>query len=376
MCHELGKCLIGFKETSMLILQFGLGGFSMVKKHQEVFKQYDFKIYKTYRIRGAHIIETNKGPKLFKRLECSKRQVEFENKIQEVLVKKGHPYVDLYVSNSNDEIITTDSLGNNFLMKDWNSGKGCDLRDEKDVLKGVSNLAKIHKLLRNVPISDEELSFAGEKNLIKVFEKRTRELMSLRSYIRGKRKKNEFEICFLDCYEFLLEQAVLANKLLKKSQYNNLLKSAVSEGHLYHGNYTYHNLIILDKKTKNNMDLSIERIVTSNFEKAVIGIQINDLYHFMRKTMEKNDWNINLGNQMIVKYNSICKISKNEAEILYILLLYPEKFWKISNYYYNGKKAWVPKRTIQKINDVNKQKREKDMFLKELKERIDMHELI
>lgn len=338
----------------------------METKYQEVFSQYNFKIHNSFRIRGAHIIETNIGPKLFKGLECSVNHVNFENEIQQVLVKRAYPYLDLYVPNSKKEIITTDSMGNQFFIKDWYSGLECDLKQEEDVLNGVANLACIHNLLRNVPISEESRTLNGEINLNESFEKRIRELKRVRSYIKQKRKKKEFELSFLDCYDHFFDQATLANELLKASQYDNLLKAAQSKGHVCHGNYTYHNLIFLGKTHKYN-ERNSKQIITTNFDRAVIGIQINDLYHFIRKTMEKTNWDIKLGNKMIKIYNSTCAISKEEAHLLYILLLYPEKFWKVSNHYYNGKKTWVPKRTIQKLEDVKNQTEDKDKFLKQLK---------
>lgn len=343
----------------------------MDAKHQEVLKQYNFKVYNTFRIRGAHIIETNEGPKLFKRLECSKKRVEFEDKIQRFLINKGFPYIDLYVYNSKDEIITLDSMENEYVIKDWNYGTEIDLRIEEDVIMGVKNLAFLHTILRNVPIDEGDVSYSLEVNLHETFKKRTRELRSVRSYIKRKRQKNEFEICFLNSYDHLFQQAILAKKKLIESQYNSLLKDAISQRNILHGNYTYHNVIILDKKrlkaTRASSNASNQKIGTTNFEKAMVGIQINDLYHFIRKTMEKNDWDISLGNKMIETYKKYCDISEGEKQLLYILILFPEKFWKVSNYYYNGKKTWVPKRTIQKLTDVQKQTENKDKFLDQIK---------
>lgn len=326
----------------------------MDAKYQEVLKQYNFKVHNTFRIRGAHIIETNEGAKLFKRLECSKKRVEFEDKIQKFMINEGYSYIDSYVYNLKEEIITSDSMGNAYVIKDWHFGTEIDLRNEKDVIKGVKNLAFLHSILRNVPIDTEDISYNLEVNLHETFEKRTRELKSVRSYIKRKRKKNEFEICFLSCYDHLFQQAMLAKKYLKELQYERMLEDAISQRNVCHGNYTYHNVIILDKK-----------IATTNFEKAIVGVQVNDFYHYMRKTMEKNNWDIGLANKMIETYKKHCNISEDEKQLLYILILFPEKFWKISNYYYNGKKTWVPKRTIQKLTDVQKQTEKKDMFLEQ-----------
>ncbi len=341
----------------------------METKHKEILEQYNFKIHNSFRIRGAHIVETNEGPKLLKRLECSINQVEFEDKIQQTLVKKGYPYTDLYVRNKYGEIITSDSGGNKFIIKSWCFGRECDLRKEDEVLNGVVNLAYIHKLLTNVPVSEYDRSYNVGLDLNETFDKRMRELKRIRAYIRQKKKKKEFEICFLRTYEHLYNQAIQASKLLKASKYEELLENAMVEGRICHGNYNYHNVIIADNKNRQR-GINNNQIITTNFDKAVIGIQICDLYDFIRKTMEKNNWDIELGNRMIQTYKLNYPLSKEEARLLYILLLYPEKFWKVSNRYYNGKKAWVPKRTIQKLVDVKKQINNKDNFLKQLKEKL------
>ena len=78
----------------------------MEDKNQEVFRQYNIKIYSTYRIRGALILETDKGLKLLKSFESSKNRVEFENILLEQLREQDYPYVDLYVRNAAGEIIT------------------------------------------------------------------------------------------------------------------------------------------------------------------------------------------------------------------------------------------------------------------------------
>ena len=48
---------------------------------------------------------------------------------------------------------------------------------------------------------------------------------------------------------------------------------------------------------------------------------------------------------------------------LYYRLAYPEKFWKIVNFYYNTGKAWIPGRNMEKIEKLFAQEREKQLFL-------------
>lgn len=352
----------------------------MEDRNQELLRQYNIKIYNTYRIRGAFILETDKGLKLLKMLDGSKNRVEFENIILKHLTSLNYTYVDMYVINSLGEIVTEDTQGNKCVLKNWYPGEECNLRDESDVYEAALNLATIHSLLREVPLTDEQVEFNGCTDLLELFDKRNRELKRVRGYIRDKRKKNEFELCYLNSYDEFYKQATSATKLLEELDYKEMQNAAIKNKCVCHGNYTYHNVIKLNNGISNqgsfkNYQYSEKlsaanigeshnnMIVTTNFDKSYVGIQIMDLYQFMRKVMEKNDWDLDIGSMILDTYENILEITKNELKLLYILLLYPEKFWKITNFYYNGKKSWVPQRNIQKLIGIGEQMERKDKFL-------------
>jgi hypothetical protein len=237
-----------------------------------------------------------------------------------------------------------------------------------------------------VDFSKEQIEHNSSYDLGMTFDKRNRELKRVRGYIRDKRQKNEFEVAYLNYYETFCEQGRAASSRLENSGYHGLLQEAVSQCRVCHGNYTYHNIIMVKNRAESMQKVYVPPgwiskpslsaaelsmlghvdIATTNFEKTYIGLQIADLYQFVRKVMEKNDWDILYGSNMIDAYDRVKPISKEEFNILYILLLYPEKFWKITNYYYNGKKSWVSGRNIQKLNSIGGQNVKKEMFLKKL----------
>lgn len=329
----------------------------MDDRYEEIFRQYDIKIHNTYRTRGAFILETNHGIKLCRNFEGSKNRVEFENRILEHLRDAGYQYVDNYMYNINNEIVTEDSRNNQYVIKNWYIGDECNLKELRDILKATNNLAVLHSKMRGVSLTTEQIKYNTYNNLFELFEKHNRELKRVRSYIRDKKVKNEFELCFSNFYDNFYEQGCMAIDILKQSEYGSMLEIANKQIHICHGNYTYHNIIFLQNG-----------VATTNFDKASIGVQISDLYHFLRKVMEKNNWNIELGNQIINEYNKIIKLSMEELKVLYVLLLYPEKFWKITNYYYNGKKSWVPQKNIQKLINIGEQAEQKELFLEHLKD--------
>ena len=82
--------------------------------------------------------------------------------------------------------------------------------------------------------------------------------------------------------------------------------------------------------------------------------------------MEKNDWNNELGLHILDEYKKYHTLEKDDLRLLYVLLLYPEKFWKITNYYYNSKKSWIPQKNVQKLQILGDQMENKRLFLNNL----------
>jgi hypothetical protein len=236
-----------------------------------------------------------------------------------------------------------------------------------------------------VDFTKEQLEHNISPDLMETFDKRNRELKRVKTYIREKRQKNEFELLYLNYYDTFYEQGLTAAERLTSTAYKTLMEEAVRQRCVCHGNYTYHNIIMMKSKTDamsktyvppgwvNRQPLTVADlgtgsvpIASTNFEKSFIGLQIFDLYQFIRKVMEKNDWDILYGNNIIEAYDRVKSISREELYILYLLLLYPEKFWKITNYYYNGKKSWVSGRNTQKLGTIGEQNSKKEIFLQKL----------
>ena len=361
----------------------------MEDRNQEVFRRYDIRVYNTYKARGAVVLETDRGLLLLKGFDGCLARVEFENSVKEFLIENGYSNVDLYLRNMDGELITEDGIGNKFVLKNWFVGEECNLKETQDVMNATTNLAAMHSLMVDMPMEDEIKNQNLQPNLFEMFEKRNRELKRVRSYIKDKRQKNEFELCYLNNYERFYEQGVEALQILQTSNYGRLYEQAVEKCNICHGAYTYHNIMMLrgsqpanvyDVKNKNkqrygqdDMELSaaeisrqFRKMAATNFDKASIGLQVFDFYHLLRKVMEKNDWDIDYGSMLIDQYNLIKPLSKDELKVLYVLLQYPEKFWKITNFYYNSKKSWVPQRNIQKLIGIQEQYESKQNFLKSL----------
>ena len=124
---------------------------------------------------------------------------------------------------------------------------------------------------------------------------------------------------------------------------------------MLHGDYNYHNVMILP-----------ENEVITNFERMRIGIQVDDLYYLLRKVMEKYHWKQKTGQNILEAYESVRQLKPDEREYLCLRLTYPEKFWKTASAYSRSNKAWLPEKSVEKLQTAVEQTKEKEVFLREI----------
>lgn len=328
-----------------------MGGMGVNDRAAGVLEQYDLKIYNIYRGRGVLICETEKGLKIVKELTVSRERAEFQDIVLTKIRESGYRYVDCFVKNTKKEIITLDKDNLPYIVKDWFEGKECNLKNEEETAQAVKSLAFLHNLLEDEYFC-KWAHLLGEADLETEYEKHNRELKRVRKFLKEKHNKNDFELCFARNYEEFFTQGQEVLKALKASSYKELRKECIKKGKVYHGDFNYHNILISDKG-----------VAITNFDKCSLGIQNIDLYQLIRKTLEKQNWNIRLGMKMIEEYEKVKKLSKEELENLYLQLSYPEKFWKIANYYYNSNKAWISGKSIEKLETLVIQNNAKRKFL-------------
>ena len=122
-----------------------------------------------------------------------------------------------------------------------------------------------------------------------------------------------------------------------------------------HGYFQYHNLIFTKKDT-----------CVINLERFAHDSGVRDFYLLFRKISEKTDWSVDLGEKMLDAYQANRSFAPIELKQLYYRLAYPDKFWKIVNFYYNSKKSWIPDKNMEKLENLVKQEKAKEKLLKTL----------
>ena len=69
---------------------------------------------------------------------------------------------------------------------------------------------------------------------------------------------------------------------------------------------------------------------------------------------------------IIEAYSEVRPVSDDDMKLLRINFLYPEKFWKVINFYNNSNKSWIPRKSIEKLEGVLAQNDARRAFIETL----------
>ena len=245
------------------------------------------------------------------------------------------------------------------MLKRWYQGRECDIRQEGELLRAAAQLGRLHRELDAVSAGQDSAPlpapFPGKRSPLEEIVRHNRELKKVRSFIRGRVAKNEFEYLYLESFEKMYGMAEKVLQKMEESGCEDLYEESMRRGSLVHGDYNYHNLLILK-----------DWMAVTGFERMCSDIQTHDLYYFMRKAMEKHHWKQKTGQMILEAYEQERPVQSRERNCLGLFLAYPEKFWKTAGNYYRSNKAWLPEKCVEKLELAVRQVEEKQHFLEEV----------
>lgn len=333
---------------------------SMQEYEWKALEQYEIEISGTHRIRGAVLCDTDRGPMLLKEMKLSEKRIPALQELHEHLQNQGYARTDRIMLTREGGYFAVLEDGSRYLLKYWFQGRECDVRKPAELLAAAANLAKLHVLMCYKP----EYPVPSGEDLGEEYLRHNGELKRVRRFMRRISPRGEFETAFLKCFDQMYQWSEAALQELGHSAYKELYRSNVEQGCMLHGEYNYHNILMLQQTP--GFRREPDQIAVTNFEKFRQDVQVEDLYYFLRKTMEKNGWKIRLGDHMLNAYSAIRPLTEEEIEYLKIRLIYPEKFWKLANSYYHSNKAWVSVKNTEKLDTAIRQAEEKKRFLEEI----------
>lgn len=329
-----------------------------------VLENYDINVLRTWKGRGAILCDSNKGLLILKEYTGPKDKVLFQDALLNSIKKQGFNMVESILKSKDGELIVYDQDKVPYILKTYFDGRECNIRDTRECIQAVKTLACLHNAsdMPGFQGSYDDIGFKIDKE----YERHNKELRKVRKFLREKSQKTNFEIFLLKHYDYFFDLALQVTEemrfYLKETPLMGEKKSYV----VCHGDYQYHNILLLNGNS-DIPDNNGNAFAVINFEKCIRDNSVRDLYLFMRKLLEKSGWSQELGMALLEAYGSVRPMSAEDYTNLYYRFIYPEKFWKIVNFYYNSGKAWIPGRNLEKLEKLLEQETNKISFLENYK---------
>ena len=127
----------------------------MNEKYLEGLAQYDRTTDSVRKGRSGWICETDRGTALLQEYRGTLRRLEFEDLVLSRVEEDGQIPVDQYIKTKEDSLIALGADGTRYVLKEWFTDRECSLKDHKEVLLAVRQIARLHKCLAKIPRSEE-----------------------------------------------------------------------------------------------------------------------------------------------------------------------------------------------------------------------------
>ena len=322
----------------------------MKPKAVNVLERYDLEVLRTWKVRGAILCESDKGLFILKECNSSKEKLLLQDAFLAFLRERGFLQAEELFRNRDGELLSRDVDGTGYIVKTYVEGRECSIGGSREALSdgctAMRTLARLHRLS-----GDFMDSFDEEERrvplVLQEFEKHNRELKKVKRFLKEKGQKSDFEHFLQRHYDLFLEQAVTVLEELKRETVRDVNQI------LCHGDFQYHNVLFCGNDVR-----------LMNFEKCVRDDRSRDIYHFSRKMLEKSDWQAEVGEALLNAYEKELKLTQEDGRWLYYRFSYPEKFWKIVNYYYNRGKAFIPDKNREKLEVLLEQEARRKNFIR------------
>ena len=259
-------------------------------------------------------------------------------------------YTDGLIRTMEGELWAQGADGVVYTLHRWYRGRECEVKNRADILHAVACLARLHRTVRMFQPEGDLVCRLREPPLSE-YERHNRELCQIRNFMRRKKKKNEYERLFMESFPVFYQQCQMVSQFLDEA---GDPKGTIG---ICHGNFNQHNILFGN-----------DRYAILNFERTGYGIQVMDLCNFMRKILEKHNWDKGLGLAMIREYEKSCPLTPGDRIQMYCRLAYPEKFWKLANHYSASRKVWISGQSREKLKKEIRQNDSRCRYLGELRE--------
>lgn len=203
--------------------------------------------------------------------------------------------------------------------------------EEKDgaaFAKGAEVLGQMHRAARGLWSAAARWE---TDRLPKLYAKRRGELAKVRHRNDRKGSYDALDLLLLRYSDRYMERAEEAEELLRQGDYAGAVTQAAEQGGFCHNAYKGEALRLQENG----------QMLVGNFDKCLTELPLADLAAYLRRYLKKTDGAEAGVDAMLERYGRSCPLSQKDLTLLQGMLLYPEKFLRLVNEYYNRRRTCV-----------------------------------
>lgn len=305
---------------------------------REIAESFGLEVRNLLPYKDSFMVVTPKGRKVLRKTPFSPERVKFVNSAKEHLFNNGFANIDRYICTLGNEPFFSFENGI-YTMTDFIEGRESSFDNDADVQKASLLLAQLHKASKGYT-ADEGIKVQDELGKLPVyFQKRLEDIKKLKK--QAKKGKSKFDHLFLEYADYFCRMGDNAINELQSSNYEQLAARTRREKLFCHHDYTHHNIIV-----------SEGRMSVINFDYCCQELRIYDIANLIRRKMRKCNWDISKADMIINAYNAFEPLDRDEMTVMKLILMFPQKFWRVVNRYYNSRRSWSERSYVTKLQEV------------------------
>lgn len=287
---------------------------------------YDIKVSSYIPYREGFIINTQDKNKYFlKSVSLSEERLLFIDGLKKHLHNNGFQNTDQYIVTKDQSIGVADE-NLRYILTDFIAGRECDFFDKNDITDATCLLANFHKASKGY-VHPSNIYMQNYLGLTpKWYAKKIKEFNRIKN--RASSRKTKFDSLLMEHIDYFIERSETALVKLKQSKYAELVKKANIGLPVCHNDFSYYSVLCTD-----------QGLYLINFDSCRYELSVFDLADFIVRRMRKCNWDIDEAKRILALYSTTVPLSKDEMDLLKIIIHFPEKLCKTINRYYNSKKS-------------------------------------
>ncbi len=320
--------------------------------------EYGLKIYGINSFRSIWRLKTNDGFKYLKLSKLNLLDLLFIHEILEYLTIQAFNHIPRLTLNRTGQPYITDQTGN-YVLTDWYFSKELDFEILMDLKQAANFLARFHLKSRGFTPGADHAGRTCWFNWPAKLEFRLRQLQDFRRLSLAEKDDSAFSRLYLRHFEPCYREALASYQMLLNSSYPEVALIESRRKSFCHHDYSGRNLL----RTYEN------RLILVDFDYCLSDLRIHDLVNFLTRNMKHTGWNLDIAAFILREYHRIAPLTREELEVMHILLCWPQDFWQVGLQYYYEKLPWPKERFLRKLESRINNRFARSRFLKEFPEK-------